>query len=152
MLFDPCDVRLTSPTRHAGWRATGGGFRPRLCSLRPIERWQAGSAIEIDPNLAAEAQRNLVHYWPQVTVVAADGFAYRPDAPADAIVVNAGVTNLSLAWLDALAPENGRLLVPMTSANWTGGFLLITPQRRRDTPLSRAIRDGNGDHPLRWWS
>jgi hypothetical protein len=36
------------------------------------------------------------------------------------------VTHLSLAWLDALAPENGRLLVPITGSNRTGGFLLIT--------------------------
>jgi protein-L-isoaspartate(D-aspartate) O-methyltransferase len=84
------------------------------------------TAIEIDPDLATKARRNLADYWPQATVVAADGFTYRPDASADAIVVNAGLTHLSLAWLDALAPENGRLLVPVTSANWTGGFLLIT--------------------------
>lgn len=83
------------------------------------------TAIEIDPNLAAQAERNLARGWPQANVVAADGFVYRPGTPADAIIVNAGVTHLSLAWLDALAPENGRLLVPMTSANWTGGFLLI---------------------------
>src|SRR5207245_3610703 len=59
-------------------------------------------------------------------VVTTDGFAFRPDHPADAIIVNAGVAHLSLAWLDALAPENGRLLVPLTAADRTGGFLLIT--------------------------
>lgn len=56
----------------------------------------------------------------------ADGFTFRPERPADAIVVNAGVSHLSLAWLDSLAVENGRLLVPLTSADRSGAFLLIT--------------------------
>jgi len=59
-------------------------------------------------------------------VVAADGFAFGPDRPADAIIVNAGVTHFPSAWLDSLAPENGRLLVPLTNAQRWGGFLLIT--------------------------
>ena len=83
------------------------------------------TAIEIDPALAARAQENLTCAWPQVTVVAGDGFAFRPDQPADAIVVNAGVTHFSAVWLDTLA-ENGRLLVPLTNAEWWGGFLMIT--------------------------
>ena len=41
-------------------------------------------------------------------------------------MVNAGVSHLSLAWLDGLAPENGRLLVPLTNADRFGGFLMIT--------------------------
>ena len=58
-------------------------------------------------------------------VAAADGFTFRPDRPADAVVVNAGVTHLSLVWLDALA-EGGRLLVPLTNAEWWGCFVMIT--------------------------
>jgi len=84
------------------------------------------TAIEIDPALAARARDNLASAWPQATVVAADGFAFRPDRPADAIIVNAGVSHFSPAWLDSLAPENGRLLVPLTNAQRWGGFLLIT--------------------------
>jgi protein-L-isoaspartate O-methyltransferase len=61
------------------------------------------TAVEIDPSLAGRARRNLAPGWPQAAVVAADGFAFRPDRPADAIVVNAGVSHLSPAWLDALA-------------------------------------------------
>jgi protein-L-isoaspartate O-methyltransferase len=89
-------------------------------------RVRSPAVVQAFARVATKARRNLADDWPQATVVAADGFTYRPDASADAIVVNAGVTHLSLAWLDALAPENGRLLVPITSANWTGGFLLIT--------------------------
>lgn len=84
------------------------------------------TAIEIDPALAEQARDNLSLAWPQATVFPADGFAFRPDRPADAIVVNAGVTHFSPAWLDSLAAENGRLLVPLTDSERWGGFLMIT--------------------------
>jgi protein-L-isoaspartate(D-aspartate) O-methyltransferase len=83
------------------------------------------TAIEIDPDLAERARHNLAEAWPQATVVVADGFVFRPDRPADAIIINAGVTHISMAWLDALAPENGRLLVPMTNADRWGDCLII---------------------------
>ena len=86
------------------------------------------TAVEIDPALAARARTHLAPAWPQATVMAVDGFAYRPDRPADAIIVNAGVTHLSLAWLDSLAKENGRLLVPLTAEDRFGAFLMITRQ------------------------
>jgi protein-L-isoaspartate(D-aspartate) O-methyltransferase len=86
------------------------------------------TAIEVDPILAARAKENLAAAWPQATVVAADGFLFQPDRPADALVVNAGVTHFSPVWLDALAAENGRLLVPLTNADRWGGFLMITRQ------------------------
>jgi protein-L-isoaspartate(D-aspartate) O-methyltransferase len=84
------------------------------------------TAVEIDPGLAEKARSNLASAWPQVTVITADGFTFRPDRTADAIVVNAGVSHLSLTWLDALTAENGRLLVPFTNADRLGAFLLIT--------------------------
>jgi protein-L-isoaspartate(D-aspartate) O-methyltransferase len=82
------------------------------------------TAVEIDPDLAERAWHNLAAAWPQATVVVADGFAFRPDRPADAIIVNAGVSHVSMAWLDALA-DKGRLLVPLTTAEWWGGSLII---------------------------
>ena len=84
------------------------------------------TAVEIDPSLAARARENLASAWPQARVIAADGFGFRPEQPADAVIVNAGVTHLSRAWLDVLAAEDGRLLVPLTNAENWGGFLLIT--------------------------
>jgi protein-L-isoaspartate(D-aspartate) O-methyltransferase len=84
------------------------------------------TAVEIDPDLAARAHGNLALSWPQVTVVTGDGFTFRPDQLADAIIVNAGVSHLSLTWLDSLAAENGRLLVPFTTSDRFGAFLLIT--------------------------
>jgi len=74
-------------------------------------------AIEIDPELATRARLNLAAAWPHATVIVGNGFAFRPDRPADVIVVNAGVNNISMAWLDALAAENGRVFVPLTTAN-----------------------------------
>jgi len=49
-----------------------------------------------------------------------------PNRPADAIIVNAGVTHLSLVWLDALAVDGGCLLVPLTNVECWGCFVMIT--------------------------
>jgi protein-L-isoaspartate O-methyltransferase len=86
------------------------------------------TAVEIDPGLAQRASENLALGWPQARVIATDGFLSRSSEPADAIVVNAGVTHISLAWLDCLAAGNGRLLVPVTNADRWGSFLMT----RRD--------------------
>jgi protein-L-isoaspartate(D-aspartate) O-methyltransferase len=83
------------------------------------------TAVEIDPDLAERARRNLAATWPQASVVRADGFRFRPDRPADVIIANAGVSHISTVWLDALAAENGRLLVPLTNAERWGGSLII---------------------------
>lgn len=96
------------------------------------------TAIEVDADLAGRSRANL-EPWPQATVVAGDGFAYRPD-PADVIIVNAGVSRISVAWLDALN-EGGRLLVPMTRQNGWGSFLLIE-RRGRDHPVRHVCRTG----------
>jgi protein-L-isoaspartate(D-aspartate) O-methyltransferase len=97
------------------------------------------TAVEIDAALADRARVNLAHDWPQANVVTADGFTFRPDRPADAIIVNAGVTHLSLAWLDALAAGGGQLLVPLTADDRLGTFVLIT--RRQDDPHRYAARN-----------
>jgi len=82
------------------------------------------TALEIDAGLAERARDNLAA-WPQATVVVADGFAFRCNQLANAIVVNAGATHVSMPWLDMLLPESGRLLVPLTKSDRSGGFLLI---------------------------
>jgi protein-L-isoaspartate(D-aspartate) O-methyltransferase len=86
------------------------------------------TAVETDPTLASRASENLAAGWPQAAVFEADGFTFRPNRPADAIVINAGATHFSSVWLDALAVENGRLLVPLTNAERWGCFLMITRQ------------------------
>jgi protein-L-isoaspartate(D-aspartate) O-methyltransferase len=95
------------------------------------------TAIELDPGLAAKARDNLAP-WPQAMLVEADGFAFRPERPADAIIVNAGVTHLSMGWLDALAAPGGRLLVPFTNATRWGTFITI---ERNGDARRYAVRD-----------
>ncbi len=82
------------------------------------------TAIEIDPDLAGRARDNLGP-WPQATVIVADGFAFRGDQPANAIIINAGVSHIAMTWLDMLSADAGRLLVPLTNSDGWGGFLLI---------------------------
>jgi protein-L-isoaspartate(D-aspartate) O-methyltransferase len=74
---------------------------------------QAGrvTAIELEPELAARAARNLAAF-PQVQTACADGSAH-PLAPADVILVNAGASRPLDLWLDALK-DGGRLILPLT--------------------------------------
>ena len=88
-------------------------------------------AVEADEALAQRARRNLKGYR-QVEVVNADGFAHDPGR-VDAILVNAGVTNLSRVWLDILRAK-GRLVVPLTLKDGGGRLLKAT----RNKPNWRA--------------
>jgi protein-L-isoaspartate(D-aspartate) O-methyltransferase len=97
-------------------------------------------AYEIDPALAERAARNLAHL-PQVRVEARSGIA--EDLPkVDRIYVNAGITQPSWAWLDALRP-GGRLLFPLQPIRGLGGMLLVErPQQGAAWParfVSRAV-------------
>jgi protein-L-isoaspartate(D-aspartate) O-methyltransferase len=71
------------------------------------------TGVEIDPDLAERASRNLV-YLNHVEVVGGDGREFEP-APADAIFINAGATQPQAVWLDSLKP-GGRLILPLTVA------------------------------------
>ena len=119
-LYDQLDLAAGNHVVHVG---VGAGYYTAI--LAEIVG-SAGhvTAVEIDPGLAEQARHNLAA-WPQATVITGDGFTFTPDRPADAVIINAGVSHLSLAWLDCLAAENGRLLVPLTNADWWGAFLLI---------------------------
>ena len=140
MLYDDLALARGAHVVHVG---VGTGYYSAILAEIVGPTGQV-TAVEIDADLAARARTNLALAWPQATVVTANGFTFHPDRAADAIVVNAGVSHLSLAWLDALAPDNGRLLVPLTNANRFGGFLLIT-RRAGEThryPVRFASRTG----------
>ena len=121
-MYDHLKLNRDDHVVHVG---AGAGYYSAILA-QIVGRVGRVTAIEIDPILAARAKENLAAGWPQATVIAADGFLFQPDRPADAIVVNAGVTHFSPVWLDALEAENGRLLVPLTNAERWGGFLIIT--------------------------
>lgn len=83
------------------------------------------TGVEIDPDLASRARKNLSHL-DRVEVLQGDGGEYSPQ-PTDAIFINAGATHIRSAWLDNLR-RGGRLLLPLTiaaDANAIGtGFML----------------------------
>lgn len=80
-------------------------------------------AYEIDPVLAARAARNLAHL-PHVELHARSGIAEGLPA-ADRVYVNAGITQPSWAWLEALRLGGGRLMFPLQPTTGVGGMLLV---------------------------
>jgi protein-L-isoaspartate(D-aspartate) O-methyltransferase len=68
--------------------------------------------IEIDTKLTMRARANLSDIT-QALVEQADA-SRLPPADADAILVNAGVTQIMCGWLEALK-DGGRMLVPITT-------------------------------------
>jgi protein-L-isoaspartate(D-aspartate) O-methyltransferase len=76
------------------------------------------AAIEVDTQLTSQARGNLNDF-PNVEVIEGDGGEI--DAgPADAILVNAGVTHPRAIWLDSLRPA-GRLILPLTVTDAADG-------------------------------
>jgi protein-L-isoaspartate(D-aspartate) O-methyltransferase len=96
--------------------------------------------IEVDAELAASARANLADMsWAEVQ----HGNGTEPlDDRFDAILINAGVTHLQAAWLDALAP-GGRMVLPITAsmpsmATIGKGLLLV--MTRTDDPAVFSAR------------
>jgi protein-L-isoaspartate(D-aspartate) O-methyltransferase len=81
-------------------------------------------------HIAAQATANL-RPLRQVTTISGDGSQQELD-PADAIVVNAGVTHPMPEWLNKLR-TGGRLLLPLTSSGNAGAVLKVES-------LSRGFR------------
>lgn len=130
-LYDQLDL---TPGEHIVHVGVGAGYYTAILAEVVGAKGQV-TAVEIDPAPAERSRGNLALSRPQANVIAADGFAFRPGRSADAIIINAGVSRLSLAWLDSLEPPNGRLRVPLTTADRFGAFLLIT---RRGVDMQRC--------------
>jgi protein-L-isoaspartate(D-aspartate) O-methyltransferase len=145
-MYDQLELSHGAHVVHVG--AGTGYYSAILAEI--VGRAGRVTAIEIDPALASRATENLSTMWPQTTVVTADGFAFRPDQPADTIIVNAGVTHFSSAWLDTLAAENGRLLVPLTNTGKVGRLLAGHPAGRQFAALPRAVRWPGRDDSVHW--
>ena len=80
---------------------------------------------EITPDLASRARQMLNRYG-HVSVHDA-AVVHKALPMSDVIHVNAGATHPVQGWLDALKP-NGRLLIPLTAVDGSGGLLLIRKQ------------------------
>ena len=103
---------------------TGTGYYTAImaCLVGPSGKV---TGIELDASLAARAKENLSSY-PNVLIVNGDGTSVPFDA-ADVIYVNAGVTRLVDSWLERLT-DGGRLILPMTTKQWTGAVFRIERQ------------------------
>ncbi|MFE7778144.1 methyltransferase domain-containing protein [Streptomyces sp. NPDC057445] len=102
----------------------GTGFNAALLCELLGER--AVTTVELDPLLAAQAERNVkaAGYDPEVVVGdAADGWP--PGAPYDRIIATFSVDRLPPAWLQQTAP-GGRIVTPWTSAWCRYGTLALT--------------------------
>jgi protein-L-isoaspartate(D-aspartate) O-methyltransferase len=101
------------------------------------------TAIELDPELAARARKNLAHL-AHVEVVAANGCEYDPGF-VDAFYVNAGATHPLPRWLDRLRPA-GRLMLPLVrwpanqaEASASGMGVLLKVTRQGETFAARIV-------------
>lgn len=119
-----CGPRTGERVLHVG---AGTGYFTAILAELVGERGPV-MAFELDPELAQRAQKNLAA-WPWVRVEASSGVTFEK-ATADLVYVSAGVEELPLAWLRALAP-GGRLLFPLVPAGEEGAMVLV---RSIDSP------------------
>ena len=128
--FDHLDLRRGERVLQVG---AGTGYYSAILA-EMVGRDGRVVAVEHDSDLAARATANLAA-WPQVQIVCGDGRAHDP-GPVDAVVVFAGSTHPAPLWLERLT-EAGRLMMPLTGANWWGFILRAT--RQGDAFAARSI-------------
>lgn len=138
-LIDALELHPGDRVVHVG---AGTGYFTAIIAAA-VGRGGCVIGIELDPELASRARRNL-STWPQATVVDADGCRYDAGA-ANAILVNAGASAPQSIWLDSLC-LGGRLVVPLVrwpdrkeefAAGGTGIVLRIS--RGRDGYDARVL-------------
>jgi len=105
-LIDALDLREGDRVFHVG---CGTGYYTAVMA-EVVGASGAVTAVEVAPDLAGAARRNLEEY-EYVSVVCADGGECDGGDP-DAILVNAGGTHPRSRWLDRLA-SGGRLVFPL---------------------------------------
>jgi protein-L-isoaspartate(D-aspartate) O-methyltransferase len=121
--LDSLDLAASDRFLHIG---CGVGYYTAIASIA-VRPGGKVTGVEIDGVLAKSAERNLSSY-ANVKVLCGDGNVESTEL-FDAILVNAGCTELQPSWLDQLA-QGGRLLVPLTVALSSmpgigGGFMLL---------------------------
>jgi len=114
----------------------------------PKETWGHVWTIEIVPELAAMARRNIEAngFEERVTVLHGDGsLGYPPEAPYDRILVTAAAPDVPRPLLDQLA-DGGILLLPVGSI---GFFQTLVRVRKRGGRLEMEDLGGVSFVPLR---
>ena len=114
----------------------------------PRETWGHVWTIEIVPELAAMAKRNVEAngFAERVTVLHGDGsLGYPPEAPYDRILVTAAAPDVPRPLLDQLA-DGGVMLLPVGSV---GFFQTLVRVRKRGSRLEMEDLGGVSFVPLR---
>ncbi|MFC8825634.1 methyltransferase domain-containing protein [Streptomyces sp. NPDC057137] len=113
------DLDRESAGRRVLELGAGTGFNAALlCHLCGD---QAVTTVELDPTLAAEAERNLKAVGHAPKVVRGDaGVGWPAGAPYERIIATFSVDRIPSAWLEQTAP-GGRIVTPWNSA-WCGGY------------------------------
>ncbi|GEP53796.1 protein-L-isoaspartate O-methyltransferase family protein [Reyranella soli] len=114
---------------------TGSGYFTAILA-ETVGRGGRVDAIEIDEDLAARATHNL-ESWPAAVVHQGDA-AQPVDGQWDVIVAFAGATAPQAWWLDALA-DGGRLLLPMTTVDFSISGFMLRLDRRGETLAARSV-------------
>jgi len=130
--LDRIDVREGERVLQIG---TGSGYFTAILA-ETVGRNGRVDAIEIDGPLATTATRNLKE-WPMAAVHQGD--AARPiDGQWDVIVAFAGATAPQAWWLDGLA-DGGRLLLPMTAADFAVTGFMLRLDRHGEELVARSV-------------
>lgn len=136
----------------------GTGFNAALLSHLCGDR--AVTTVELDPALAAEAERNLAAVGHAPKVVRGDAAAgWTAGAPYERVIATFSVDRIPTAWLEQTA-TGGRIVTPWNSA-WCGygtlvltrvpngggagrfhGFAAFMPMREPAPPTAPAAADG----------
>ncbi|WP_405797973.1 methyltransferase domain-containing protein [Streptomyces sp. NBC_01506] len=113
------DLDRESAGRRVLELGAGTGFNAALlCQLCGD---QAVTTVELDPTVAAEAERNLKAVGHAPRVVRGDaGAGWSAGAPYERIIATFSVDRIPAAWLEQTEP-GGRIVTPWNSA-WCGGY------------------------------
>ncbi|MBY8884903.1 methyltransferase domain-containing protein [Streptomyces sp. PTM05] len=124
-MLDALDVRPGHRVLEIG---TGTGYNAALLCRRLGD--ESVTSIEVDPDVAATARRNLEAAGSSPRLVVGDGLAgHAQGGPYDRIIATCTVRDIPFAWIEQLAPE-GRLITLWGSSYFAYSYASLTATRR----------------------